>query len=62
MVVRCVCDRVVSVAPKVLQVTPDITTTVTANTLVTVGFDVPVAVRGGVVFIGRTMSRCWDGR
>ena len=62
MGVRSVCDRVVSVAPKVLQVTPDIATTVTANTLVTVVFDVPVAVRGGGVFIGRTMSRCWDGR
>ena len=62
MGVRSVCERIVSMAPKVLQVTPDIAASVTANTLVTVVFDVPVAVRGGAVFIGRTMSRRWDGR
>ena len=47
-----------STQPKVTQVLPEPSLAVTAHTLVTIAFDVPVAMGTGVVYLGHSSSAC----
>lgn len=47
-----------STKPKVIQVLPEPSLAVTAHTLMTIVFDVPVVMGSGVIYLAHSPSAC----